>query len=134
MQAERYRLAEGAFGPEVRPVVTVKYQAFVEALTFLRGVLRQPDSVGVLHGPEMAGKSTIVRDLGAALGSGLDDPHQAPALALDHEAGVQVLAEQVADEHVGDVAHQVGVAAHHGAHAELRVVEAEHVQLFATTD
>ena len=49
-------------------MVTVKYQAFVEALTFLRGVLRQPDSIGVLHGPEMAGKSTIVRDLGAALG------------------------------------------------------------------
>jgi type II secretory pathway predicted ATPase ExeA len=68
MQAEQSRLAEGAFGPEVRPVVTVKYQAFVEALTFLRGVLRQPDSIGVLHGPEMAGKSTIVRDLGAALG------------------------------------------------------------------
>jgi type II secretory pathway predicted ATPase ExeA len=67
MQVERSKLGERAFGAVTRPVVTVKYQAFVEALTFLRDVLREGEPIGLLHGPEAAGKSTIVRDLGTAL-------------------------------------------------------------------
>ncbi len=67
MQKERSRLIFRAFGHDAGSLITVKYRAQLDALTFLLNVLREQDTIGLIHGIEGSGKSTTVNLLPALL-------------------------------------------------------------------
>jgi type II secretory pathway predicted ATPase ExeA len=67
MDSERSQLGDRAFGRDADTLVTVKYQAQVEALKFLTGLLRNQECIGLVHGPEGSGKSTVTQLLGPLL-------------------------------------------------------------------
>ena len=60
MQQERSRLVARAFEREGNSLITVKYRAQLDALTFFLNLLREPDAVGIIHGAAGSGKSTTV--------------------------------------------------------------------------
>ncbi len=69
MQAKQSWLGEQAFGEDADALVTVSYKSHQDALLFLRSVLSDDRSVGLLQGPKSSGKTTIVRRLSELLPS-----------------------------------------------------------------
>ncbi|MDH3512575.1 MAG: FHA domain-containing protein [Gammaproteobacteria bacterium] len=67
MQAPHTSLGKGAFGEGTASLITVKYQSYHAALTFLTGALQQPNGLGLLYGPLGAGKTTVLRELSEQL-------------------------------------------------------------------
>jgi len=67
MQQEQSRLGDRAFGAGAERLITIKYRAQLDALTFLLNELREQNNVALIHGPEYSGKSTLMRLLGPLL-------------------------------------------------------------------
>jgi len=62
MNTEYAWLGEQAFGEQADPPVLVKYQSQQDAVRFLQSVLDDSRGIGLIHGPKLAGKTTIVRN------------------------------------------------------------------------
>lgn len=60
LQSVHPGLGDQAFGRDADALVTVEYQSHKDALRFVRTVFESERGVGVLHGPEKSGKTTIV--------------------------------------------------------------------------
>ncbi len=60
-QREHLGLPERPLDNEGRPVRFVRYQAQQAAFKFLAGVLADERGIGLLHGPELSGKSVLVQ-------------------------------------------------------------------------
>jgi len=67
MQPDQRGLGDQAFGKDADTLVTVQYQSYRDALKFIQSVLRSPKGVGVLHGLDSSGKTTIVRQVQAKM-------------------------------------------------------------------
>jgi len=63
MQKKQSRLGDHAFGENADAIVTVSYKSNQNALKFLRSVLKDKQSVGLLQGPNDCGKTTMIRQL-----------------------------------------------------------------------
>lgn len=63
MQANHSVLGRRAFGGDADSLTIIKYRSHHDALSFLLTALRNSNGVGLLHGPEGAGKTTVVREL-----------------------------------------------------------------------
>jgi len=63
MRKKQSRLGDHAFGQNADAIVTVSYKSNQNALKFLRSVLKDNKSVGLLQGPKACGKTTMVRQL-----------------------------------------------------------------------
>jgi type II secretory pathway predicted ATPase ExeA len=72
MQADHSSLGSQAFGEGADRLITVKYRSHQDALSFLLSSLRQPNGIGLLHGPEGSGKTTTVRELALQLARDAD--------------------------------------------------------------
>ncbi len=72
MQADHSSLGNQAFGGNAERLITVKYRSHQDALSFLLAALRQPNGIGLLHGPEGSGKTTTVRELAMQLAHDAD--------------------------------------------------------------
>jgi type II secretory pathway predicted ATPase ExeA len=72
MQADHSSLGSQAFGEDADRLITVKYRSHQDALSFLLASLRQPNGIGLLHGPEGSGKTTTVRELALQLARDAD--------------------------------------------------------------
>ncbi len=69
MHKKQSRLGDHAFGQNADAIVTVSYKSNQNALKFLRSVLKDKKSVGLLQGPKACGKTTMVRQLSEKLPS-----------------------------------------------------------------
>ncbi len=69
MHTKQSRLGDHAFGQNADAIVTVSYKSNQNALKFLRSVLKDKKSVGLLQGPKACGKTTMVRQLSEKLPS-----------------------------------------------------------------
>lgn len=67
MQANHSSLGNEAFGESSATLITVKYRGYQDAAQRLSAALGQSAGLGLLYGPLGAGKTTITRDLAAAL-------------------------------------------------------------------
>ena len=72
MQADYSSLGNRAFGEDADNLTTVRYRSHHDALTFLVSSLRNPNGVGLLNGPEGAGKTTTLRELAQRLANDAD--------------------------------------------------------------
>ncbi len=72
MQANHSSLGNRAFGVDADALTTVRYRSHHDALSFLQSALRNPNGVGLLHGPDGAGKTTTVRELAMQLARDAD--------------------------------------------------------------
>ena len=63
MQANHSVLGRRAFGGDADSLTIIKYRSHHDALSFLLTALRNPNGVGLLHGPDGAGKTTVAREL-----------------------------------------------------------------------
>jgi type II secretory pathway predicted ATPase ExeA len=63
MQAKGTGFSDQAFGEEAAGLVTVSYKSHQDALHFLEAALYTSNGVGLLHGPDGSGKTTIARRL-----------------------------------------------------------------------
>ena len=72
MQANFSVLGKRAFGGDADSLTTIKYRSHHDALSFLQSALRNPNGIGLLHGPEGSGKSTVVRELAMAMSGDSD--------------------------------------------------------------
>ncbi len=97
MQIDRSRHGDRAFGRGADSVVTVKYRAQLDALAFLLNELREQTNVALVHGPEHAGKSTLMRLMGPLL------PRDTTIALVD---GMRIKPRQL----VADALRQFGVA------------------------
>ncbi len=67
MQTKQSRLGDHAFGDSADAIVTVSYKSNQSALKFLRAVLKDQKSIGLLQGPSACGKTTMLRQLSEKL-------------------------------------------------------------------
>ena len=72
MQAKHTSLGNRAFGGDADALTTVRYRSHDDALAFMQSALRNPNGVGLLHGPEGSGKTTSVRELATQLANDAD--------------------------------------------------------------
>jgi len=72
MQANHSVLGDRAFGDDSDTLTLIKYRSHHDALSFLQSALRNPNGIGLLHGPMGAGKSTIARELAMQFSSDAD--------------------------------------------------------------
>jgi type II secretory pathway predicted ATPase ExeA len=72
MQENHTSLGNRAFGGDADTLTTVKYRSHHDAIAFMRSALRNPNGVGLLHGPEGSGKTTAVRVLATQLANDAD--------------------------------------------------------------
>ena len=72
MQANHTSLGDRAFGGGADALTTVRYRSHHDALAFMQTALRNPNGVGLLHGPEGSGKTTTVRELAMQLAHDAD--------------------------------------------------------------
>lgn len=63
MQANKSWLGDQAFGEDTGELVTVTYKSHQDALLFMRSALCDEKGIGLLHGPRLSGKTTIVQRL-----------------------------------------------------------------------
>ena len=63
MQANHSVLGNRAFGVDSDTLTLIKYRSHHDALSSLQSAIRNPNGVGLLHGPMGAGKTTIAREL-----------------------------------------------------------------------
>jgi type II secretory pathway predicted ATPase ExeA len=61
MQSKQSWLGEQAFGDDAGALVNIAYKSHLDALKFMTSVLRDPNGVGLLQGPDASGKTTTVR-------------------------------------------------------------------------
>ena len=69
MQANHSLLGNQAFAEDAGSLITIKYLSHHDGLAFLQSALRNPDGIGLLHGPAGSGKTTTVRELALQLSS-----------------------------------------------------------------
>ena len=67
MLTEHAESANRAFASEGNPPILVKYQSQQDAIRFLRVVFEDSRGTGLIYGPKLSGKSTIVREFLATL-------------------------------------------------------------------
>ena len=67
MHAPHSSLGKEAFGDGTATLITVKYQSYHDALSYLTSALGQPNGIGLLYGPLGAGKTTVLRELSEQL-------------------------------------------------------------------
>lgn len=72
MQANHSVLGNRAFGEDADNLTIIKYRSHHDALSFLQSALRNPNGIGLLYGPEGAGKTTIARELALQLSAESD--------------------------------------------------------------
>jgi type II secretory pathway predicted ATPase ExeA len=72
MQANHSVLGNRAFGEDTDSLTIIKYRSHHDALSFLQSALRSPNGIGLLHGPEGAGKTIISRELAMQLSAESD--------------------------------------------------------------
>jgi type II secretory pathway predicted ATPase ExeA len=72
MQANHSVLGDRAFGKDSDALTIIKYRSHHDALSFLQSALRNSNGIGLLHGPEGAGKTIIARELAMQLSSDSD--------------------------------------------------------------
>ncbi|MDJ0812421.1 MAG: AAA family ATPase [Woeseiaceae bacterium] len=72
MQENYSVLGEKAFGGDADSLTTIKYRSNHDALKFLQSALRGQNGIGLLYGPQGAGKTTIVRELAMQLSADTD--------------------------------------------------------------
>lgn len=60
MHVESIGLQERPFRGKGRPTTFIRYRSQQEAFTFLGNILKEEGGVGLLHGPALSGKSTIL--------------------------------------------------------------------------
>ena len=77
MHKKQSRLGDHAFGQNADAIVTVSYKSNQNALKFLRSVLKDKKSVGLLQGPKACGKTTMLRQLSEKL------PNDAAVAVID---------------------------------------------------
>jgi type II secretory pathway predicted ATPase ExeA/pSer/pThr/pTyr-binding forkhead associated (FHA) protein len=63
MQADQSWLGDQAFGEDAAALVTVTYKSYQDALQFMQSALSEENGVGLLQGPKLSGKTTMVRRL-----------------------------------------------------------------------
>jgi len=63
MQSKQSWISEKAFGKDGESLVTVSYKSHKEALSHLQSALKGQQGIGLLLGPEGAGKTTVARRL-----------------------------------------------------------------------
>jgi type II secretory pathway predicted ATPase ExeA/pSer/pThr/pTyr-binding forkhead associated (FHA) protein len=72
MQANHSVLGNQAFGEGADSLTIIKYRSHHDALSFLQSALRNSNGIGLLHGPEGAGKTVIARELALQLSNDSD--------------------------------------------------------------
>jgi type II secretory pathway predicted ATPase ExeA len=72
MQVNHSVLGDRAFGGDADNLTIIKYRSHHDALSFLQSALRSPNGIGLLYGPEGAGKTTIARELAMQLSAESD--------------------------------------------------------------
>jgi type II secretory pathway predicted ATPase ExeA/pSer/pThr/pTyr-binding forkhead associated (FHA) protein len=72
MQENHSALGNRAFGEGSDSLTVIKYRSHHDALKFLQSALRSPNGIGLLYGPDGAGKTTIARELAMQLSSDAD--------------------------------------------------------------
>jgi len=72
MQVNHSSLGNLAFGEDADALTIIKYRSHQDALASLQAALRNPNGVGLLHGPEGAGKTITVRELATQLSRDAD--------------------------------------------------------------
>ena len=72
MQENYSVLGNRAFGAGADALTVIKYRSHHDALKFLQAALRNPNGVGLLYGPQGAGKTVIARELAMQLSSDTD--------------------------------------------------------------
>jgi type II secretory pathway predicted ATPase ExeA len=72
MQANYSVLGDRAFGEDADNLTVIKYRSHHDALSFLQSALRGPNGIGLLFGPEGAGKTTVARELAMQLSAESD--------------------------------------------------------------
>jgi len=70
MQAKQSWFGDQAFGESADALVTVTYKSHQEAIKFMLSVLEERNGVGLLQGPKLSGKTTIVKRLSEKLSHG----------------------------------------------------------------
>ncbi len=72
METNHSSLGNQAFGEDADALITIKYRSHHDALDFLQSALRQPNGIGLLRGPDGAGKTITVRELAMHLSRDAD--------------------------------------------------------------
>ncbi len=67
MRADKSWIGDQAFGEDAVALVTVTYKSHQDALLFVRSALTDDNGVGLLQGPRLSGKTTILRRLSEQL-------------------------------------------------------------------
>ncbi len=67
MRADKSWIGDQAFGEDAGALVTVTYKSHQDALLFVRSALTDDNGVGLLQGPRLSGKTTILRRLSEQL-------------------------------------------------------------------
>lgn len=69
MRADKTWIGDQAFGEDAGALVTVTYKSHQDAMLFLRSALTDVGGIGLLQGPRLSGKTTIVKRLAEQLPS-----------------------------------------------------------------
>jgi len=72
METNYSSLGNQAFGEDADALIIIKYRSHQGALDFLQSALRQPNGIGLLHGPDGSGKTITVRELATQLSHDTD--------------------------------------------------------------
>ena len=72
MQADHSSLGHRAFGEDADNLTTVRYRSHHDAMSFLQAAIRGPNGIGLLRGPEGAGKSLTLREFATQLARDAD--------------------------------------------------------------
>ena len=72
MQANHSSLGNQAFGDHADTLTIVRYGSHHDALAAMHSALREPKGIGLLSGPEGAGKSTTLREMALQLANDAD--------------------------------------------------------------
>ena len=72
MQADHTSLGHRAFGEDADNLTTVRYRSHHDAMSFLQAAIRGPNGIGLLRGPEGAGKSLTLREFATQLARDAD--------------------------------------------------------------
>jgi type II secretory pathway predicted ATPase ExeA len=72
MQANHASLGNRACGEDADALMTIKYRSHQDGLAALLSALRNPNGVGLLHGPDGSGKTIAVRELATQLSHDAD--------------------------------------------------------------